>query len=179
MLVPALSHQVCEQLCSMIPACVSWQPAHSQASVVALPRAQKHVTFPGYFSANLQECGCRAHLSSLQTSCRQLQTVTLSTVMPTISRVSETTFTISSFDSWVRYLHKSNHCAIKVSEETHVKDSSWQLYFQVRIRTMKYITWTVKVCSPTVFSGPGACRACLDLTGVLVLPICCNHMLTH
>lgn len=102
----------------MIPPCVSRQPAGSQASVTALPRVQRSVTFPGYFSANPQG-GRRAGLSSLMTALKQLQTVTLNTVVPTIRAVSETTFAIS-----VLNLPKLNHSAIKVGEETHVKDFS-------------------------------------------------------
>lgn len=56
----------------VIPACVFSQPSCSEDAVAALPGVQKIVTFVGNFSANLQEGGCCASLSSLKTAYRQL-----------------------------------------------------------------------------------------------------------
>lgn len=159
-LMPALPRQACEQLCScdsclcLLTACLFPDFSH------CFPNAEK-LPFQVFFSANSQEGGCRASLSSLKTALRQLQTVTLNTIVPTVWAESLRPPSHLSLHSWVRYLHKLNHSAIRVSEETHVKNYSWQLSFQVHIRTMRCITLTVKACTLTVFSGPRACRTCV------------------
>lgn len=137
---------------------VSWQPACSQVSVVALLRVQKSMTFPGYLSANSEEAGYHASLSNLKT-----QAVTSCDLKHSCAHNQAESVRPSSpsHDWWVRYLHKFSHPAIDISEGTHVKNFSWQHSFQVHVRTMRFITLTVNVCALTVFSGPGVCRPCV------------------